>query len=149
MKQIATLIATFLAGTGLAFEAGLLGPLGETVGHYSAALSIFLVGTLILTLALIFVPGVDLGRVFRQPRWQLTGGVMGPIYVVALTLATPVIGVGTTMVAVLAGQIGGSLLIDHFGWLGSAGRRIDFYRMGALGLIAAALVLMNLKADIL
>lgn len=143
MKQIATLIVTFLAGTGLAFEAGLLGPLGESVGHYSASLSIFLVGTMILTLALIFAPGVELGRAFHQPRWLLTGGVLGPIYVVALTLATPVIGVGATMVAVLAGQVGGSLLIDHFGWLGSPVRRINLYRLGALALIVIALVLMN------
>lgn len=143
MGHLGTLVLVFLAGAGLAFEAGLLGPLGETVGHFSAALSIFLVGTMLLSLALVFAPKTGLTGLFSQPRWLLTGGVLGPAYVVALTLATPVIGVGTTMVGVLCGQIGGSLVFDHFGLLGSPKRRIDLYRLAALALIAGALVLMN------
>lgn len=46
------------------------------------------------------------------------------------------------MVGILCGQISASLVIDHFGLLGSARRAIDRYRLGALGLILAALWLI-------
>ena len=37
--------------------------------------------------------------------WQLLGGVLGPVYVVILTLATPAIGIALTMIGILAGQV--------------------------------------------
>lgn len=142
MPQLAILILVLCAGMGLSVEAGLLGPLGEQVGHLSATLSIFLVGGLLLSLAMVFIGRSSLTTLFAQPRWLLTGGLLGPIYVVVLTLTTPLVGVGMTMVGILCGQVAASLVIDHFGWLGSERRGIDSYRVGALALILAALWLI-------
>jgi len=100
------------------------------------------VGTLLLTFALVFARP-RMAELFAQPRWLLIGGVLGPIYVVVLTIATPLVGVGMTMVGVLCGQVAGSLLIDHFGWLGSVRRPVDPLRLAALGLILAALWLIH------
>lgn len=143
MIQIILLGLVLLVGMGLSLEAALLGPLGHDVGHLSATLSIFLVGALLLSIALIFAPKRDLTRLFAQPRWLLIGGVLGPIYVVALTLATPLVGVGMTMVGILCGQVAASMAIDHFGLFGTARRHIDGYRIGVLVLIAAALWLIQ------
>ncbi|XQU08311.1 DMT family transporter [Halomonas sp. LY9] len=142
MQHALILLGVLIAGMGLSVEAGLLGPLGEQVGHLSATLSIFMVGALLLSLALLFSPKRKLGALFNQPRWLLTGGVMGPMYVIVLTLATPLVGVGMTMVGILCGQVAASLAIDHFGWLGSERRQVDGYRLGALAMILAALWLM-------
>ena len=79
---------------------------------------------------------------FRATLWTLTGGVLGPIYVVILTIATPAIGIAMTMIGILAGQVAKSLLIDHYGLFGTAHRRIDTKRIVALLFIVAALVLM-------
>jgi transporter family-2 protein len=76
------------------------------------------------------------------PRWQLIGGFLGPMYVVVLTLATPHIGIAMTMIAILSGQVGKSVLIDHFGWFGTARKRVNGERWIALALIVAALVLI-------
>jgi|TARA_R110000851_G_C12661364_1_gene521470 transporter family-2 protein len=142
MRHALILLGVLIAGMGLSFEAGLLGPLGEQVGHLSATLSIFMVGALLLSLALVFSPKRHLGTLFKQPRWLLTGGILGPIYVIVLTLATPLVGVGMTMVGILCGQVAASVAIDHFGWLGSEQRKVDGYRVGALVMILAALWLM-------
>ncbi|MGQ7246875.1 DMT family transporter [Halomonas sp. V046] len=142
MKHLVILLIVLAAGMGLSVEAGLLGPLGESVGHLSATLSIFLVGSLLLSLALVFGTRPPLARLFSQPKWLLTGGLLGPIYVVVLTLATPLVGVGLTMVGILCGQLAASLVIDHFGWLGGERRAIDGYRVSALGLILVALWLI-------
>ena len=142
MKHAWLIPLVVLAGMGLSVEAGLLGPLGEEVGHGWATLGIFGVGSLILTFGLIF-GRPRLGKLFAQPRWLLLGGILGPVYVIALTLATPHIGVGLTMVGILFGQVGASLVIDHWGWFGSAKREVDRYRVGALVAILAALWLIH------
>ena len=105
-------------------------------------MSIFGVGTAILFLLLLF-SGPQKGPAFTQlPRWQLIGGFLGPMYVVVLTLATPHIGIAMTMIAILSGQVGKSVLIDHFGWFGTARKRVNGERWIALALIVAALVLI-------
>ncbi|MGM0823580.1 MAG: DMT family transporter [Pseudomonadota bacterium] len=142
MQHVLILLGVLIAGMGLSVEAGLLGPLGEQVGHLSATLSIFLVGALLLSVALVFTPNRQLTTLFQQPRWLLTGGILGPVYVIVLTLATPLVGVGMTMVGILCGQVAASVAIDHFGWLGSEQRKVDGYRIGALVMIATALWLM-------
>ena len=142
MKHIWLLPVVVLAGMGLSVEAGLLGPLGKEVGHSWAVFGIFAVGSLLLTFGLVF-GRPRLRLMFTQPRWLLTGGVLGPVYVAALTLATPFIGVGLTMVGILFGQVAASLVIDHFGWLGSARREVDGYRAGALVASLAALWLIH------
>ncbi|WP_312210631.1 DMT family transporter [Acinetobacter variabilis] len=142
MKQLWIFPLVVLAGMGLSVEAGLLGPLGEEIGHFWATLGIFAIGSLLLTLGLIF-SHPKLSLMFKQPRWQLTGGILGPIYVVALTVATPHIGVGLTMVGILFGQVATSLIIDHWGLLGSHKRAVDKYPIGALVAILAALWLIQ------
>ncbi len=142
MQQLWILPLVVLAGMGLSVEAGLLGPLGEQIGHGWATLGIFGLGTLLLTFGLVFARP-KLGQLFNKPRWMLAGGVLGPIYVAALTLATPHIGVGLTMVGILFGQVAASLVIDHFGWLGARKRQVDHYRVGALLAILGALWFIN------
>lgn len=142
MKQLWIFPLVMLAGMGLSVEAGLLGPLGEEIGHIWATLGIFAIGSILLTFGLIFgQPRLSL--MFSQPRWLLSGGVLGPVYVVSLTVATPHIGVGLTMVGILFGQVAASLAIDHWGVLGSKKRAVDRYRVGALVAILAALWLIQ------
>lgn len=142
MKHFWLLPVVVLAGMGLSVEAGLLGPLGEATGQLWATLGIFAIGALLLTFGLIF-GRPRLGLLFSKPRWMLSGGVLGPVYVAALTIATPHIGVGLTMVGILFGQVGASLAIDHWGLLGSAKRQVDRYRVAALLAILAVLWLIH------
>ncbi|MBC7002994.1 DMT family transporter [Photobacterium sp. BZF1] len=118
-----------IAGMGLSFEAGLLGPLGSEVGHLWATLSIFGVGASLLWLISLFIPSKETVSLHTLPKWQLSGGLLGPIYVVVLTLATPALGVAMTMIGVLTGQIGKSFAIDYFGWFGTAKKPVNKLRV--------------------
>ncbi|PSW16267.1 EamA-like transporter family protein [Photobacterium rosenbergii] len=118
-----------IAGMGLSFEAGLLGPLGSEVGHLWATLSIFGVGASLLWLISLFIPSKETISLHAIPKWQLSGGLLGPIYVVVLTLATPALGVAMTMIGVLTGQIGKSFAIDYFGWFGTAKKPVNKLRV--------------------
>jgi transporter family-2 protein len=142
MKLLLVLLVT-LAGMGLSVEAGLLGPLGSKIGHWWAALIIFSVGSAILFLLTLF-GGARKGPALSElPRWQLIGGFLGLAYVIVLTLATPRIGVAMTMVAILSGQVGKSVLIDHFGWFGMTRKLVKIESCLSLLLIVVALFLIG------
>lgn len=140
--QLILIFIVIAGGMGLSVEAGLLGPLGGEVGDLWATFSIFGVGTALTFLLMLFFSPRNSPSFFSQPAWQLLGGVLGPIYVVILTIATPAIGIAMTMIGILAGQVFKSLIIDHFGLLGTPHRKIDNKRIIALLFIVAALVMV-------
>ncbi len=121
---------------------GLLGPLGGEVGDLWATFSVFGVGAALTFLLMLFFSPRNSPSFFAQPSWRLLGGVLGPVYVIILTIATPAIGIAMTMIGILAGQVFKSLIIDHYGLLGTPHRKIDSKRIIALGFIIAALVLV-------
>ena len=140
--QLIFISLVIAGGMGLSVEAGLLGPLGQQVGDLWATFSIFGVGAALTFLLMLFFSPRNSPSFFAQPGWQLLGGILGPGYVVILTLATPVIGIAMTMIGILAGQVFKSLVIDHFGLLGTPHRRIDGKRIIALLFIIIALALV-------
>jgi len=108
--QFLLILLTFMGGMGLSVEAGLLGPLGSEVGELWATFSIFAVGAALTFLLMLFFSPRNSPSFFSQPPSLLLGGVLGPVYVVILTIATPNIGIAMTMIGILAGQIFKSLI---------------------------------------
>ena len=131
-----------MGGMGLSVEAGLLGPLGSEVGELWATFSIFAVGAALTFLLMLFFSPRNSPSFFSQPPSLLLGGVLGPVYVIILTIATPNIGIAMTMIGILAGQIFKSLIIDHYGLFGTTERKIDVKRIIALAFIIISLVFM-------
>ena len=140
--QLILIFIVIAGGMGLSIEAGLLGPLGGEVGDLWATFSIFGVGAALTFLLMLFFSPRNSPSFFAHPAWQLLGGVLGPIYVIILTVVTPAIGIAMTMIGILAGQVFKSLIIDHFGLLGTSRRKIDSKRIIALIFIIAALVMV-------
>ena len=110
--QLILIFIVIAGGMGLSIEAGLLGPLGGEVGDLWATFSIFGVGAALTFLLMLFFSPRNSPSFFAQPAWQLLGGVLGPIYVIILTVVTPAIGIAMTMIGILAGQVFKSLIID-------------------------------------
>ncbi|UPG89996.1 DMT family transporter [Luteibacter aegosomaticola] len=140
--KLLSILLVILAGMGLSVEAGILGPLGEQVGHYWASLSLFGIEAALTYLLVLFWGPRNPTPFLSAPGWQLTGGVWGPAYVIILTIATPIIGITLLMTGVLAGQVAKSLLIDHYGWFGAERRPVNRRRVIALACVAASLVLI-------
>ena len=140
--QLVLILIVIAGGMGLSVEAGLLGPLGGEVGDLWATFSVFGVGAALTFLLMLFFSPRNSPSFFAQPSWNLLGGVLGPVYVIILTIATPAIGIAMTMIGILAGQVSKSLIIDHYGLLGTPHRKIDNKRIIALIFIVVALVLV-------
>ncbi|MBB3307741.1 MULTISPECIES: DMT family transporter [unclassified Enterobacter] len=140
--QLLFILLVVAGGMGLSVEAGLLGPLGSEVGDLWATFSIFGVGAALTFMLMLFFSPRNSPSFFSQPAWTLVGGILGPVYVVILTIAVPSIGIAMTMIGILAGQVFKSLVIDHYGLFGTAHRKIDQKRIIALIFIVAALALV-------
>ncbi|WCK53263.1 DMT family transporter [Aneurinibacillus sp. Ricciae_BoGa-3] len=134
---------TAIAGAVLSIQAGVNGALGRKVGTIEGALISFIVGTLVLFLVTIFFGKGNILSVVSVPKWQLLGGVLGAGYLFVMVLVVPKIGVGSSLIAVIAGQILMSTLIDHFNFFGGKQILIDWKRIVAILLMGFALYLYN------
>ena len=142
MRYFSYLFA-LLAGAALSFESALYGELGETVGELETTFYNFAVGSLILGLIWLFFGKGKLSYTMEAPKWSLIGGILGVVYLLSIVISVPFVGVGITMVAVIIGQMLMSMIIEHFGWLGSATSKINKEKIFAVISMIIALILIN------
>lgn len=138
MKLFAFLLA-IIGGVSSATQAGVNGELSKKIGVLETSFISFLVGTIALLLMVFLLGKGNLSGVFSSPKWQLTGGLLGAVFVYSLVFATPKVGVASTLVAVISGQLLTSTIIDHFGWMSGKSIPIDWNRGIGIMLMASAL----------
>lgn len=144
MLTLLVLPAVIVAGAVLAIQSSINGRLGARTGVLEASWLTFTVGAALSFLLVFFFEPAGQVTLFTAPKWQLTGALFGVAYMVVTVFAVPRLGMAGTTVAVIAGQLSMSLMIDHFGWLGNAVRPLDPARLAAMLLLGAALVLIYL-----
>ncbi len=109
-----------------------------------ASLVSFAVGTLALAIVAASIDRVqNLAGVVQAKPWQLTGGLLGAVFVFGTTLLAPKIGVAKMTALIIGGQVIVSMLLDHQGWLGLAVREITPTRIAGGGLVVAGVLLVN------
>ncbi|MGE7903539.1 DMT family transporter [Peribacillus sp. NPDC094092] len=142
MRIIFYLLA-LLAGAALSFEGAIYAELGKTIGQIETSFYNFFMGTVIMGLLWLFFGIGKLSYILEAPKWSLLGGVLGVIYLTSIVVSVPFVGVGITMVAVIIGQLVMSMIIEHFGWLGSKKTRINKEKIFAVISMIIALILIN------
>ncbi|HLM52824.1 MAG TPA: DMT family transporter [Pseudoxanthomonas sp.] len=141
----ASLALAILIGMLLPLQALINASLGkQTTGAVFASLVSFLVGSsALMAWWLLSRPAFDGAALARVPWWAWTGGLIGAVYVAAATLLIPRMGAAALICLVVFGQVASSLLLDHFGVL-HARQPIDPLRLiGALLVIAGALLVVR------
>ena len=136
-----------LGGALMSMQAPINAALRLHVGVLESALVSFSVGTLALILLVAFAGKGSLLGLRQAAPWQLSGGLIGVLFVTATLVAAPKIGMTGVIVSALAGQALGGLLIDSFGWFGLEARAIDLRRVAGVGLLGAAVWLLNARPD--
>ncbi len=129
---VALAVAAGLAG---AVQAAVMGELGGRVGVFPA-LAFSGVVAVVIGLALLLVARQSLrglGDVVRQPLWLWTGGALSVLIILAITVASPRIGLAATIGILIAFNLCVAALIDRFGWFGFDQIAITWTR--ALGLV--------------
>lgn len=117
--------------------------------HVGSALGATAISTAIafvcIAALLVVVGGADLSRqtLSNVPWWVFLAGVVGAVFVAAGVIIAPVTGALVFFVCVIAGQLIGSTLADHFGAFGLTVREISASRLTGLGLVVVGAVLVG------
>ena len=133
------------AGSGLALQAGVNTQLRAATGS-ALWTSIISASFTVVLLALLQVAQRDalpLSGYSRFPWWIWTGGIAGAAYVFAVVALTRHLGVALFFAAVVVGQLGTGLLIDHSGWFGVPVQRVSPERFAGVVLLLAGIALIR------
>ncbi|BCH30056.1 hypothetical protein MesoLjLc_19860 [Mesorhizobium sp. L-8-10] len=140
------LLTALLAGAAVPFQAGANAMLGRLLGHplWATLVSLFVSAALVVPVMLAFrLPVPTIGAAIKGPWWIWVGGAAGVVYVTAALLLAPKLGAASFMIAVIAGQLMASLVIDHFALMNFAHRPTGVARLAGLALILAGFVIFQ------
>jgi len=140
--------STLFIGALLPVQAVLNTKLGkQTGGPLISSLLSFLVGLVCLFIINLVTNYTALSNMkpWSVSPWYLwTGGLLGAVYVSCIIFINQQQGVALTFALAVAGQIFISLIIDHFGLLGSFVRPVSIPKIiGALLIIAGLILIKN------
>ena len=139
---------TIAAGIAGAVQAAVMGELGERTGVFPA-LAFSGVVSVVLGLALLLIVTQSfrgLGDVVREPVWLWTGGALSVLIILAITVASPRIGLAATIGTIIALNLGMAAAIDRFGWFGLNAIGIGWTRAAGLVFLGIGAALTLIKA---
>ena len=114
---VALAVAAGLAG---AVQAAVMGELGERAGVFPA-LAFSGIVAVVLGFVLLLVANQSfrgLVDVVREPVWLWSGGALSVLIILAITVASPRIGIAATVGIIIAFNLGVAAMIDRFGLFG-------------------------------
>lgn len=110
----------------------------------AASISIAISLIIITLIWLIYGKGAgDLTQVKALPWWVIIGGVIGVVVVVGGIIVAPLLGIAFFFICVVAGQLLGSILADHFGAFGMQVQPVNMKKLFGIGLVLAGAVLVK------
>jgi len=141
-----TLIAV-IAGMAVTAQSGMNGTLGRTLGHPLWATLVSLSVSIAVILPLLMVLRISpptMLAMSKVPTWAWIGGACGAFYVTAALVLAPKIGASSFVVAVVAGQLIASVVLDHYGVAGFAARPATTSRLLGVAVVIVGVAVMQL-----
>lgn len=138
MKFIGLFITGVIAGSMIAVQSVLNSALGRKTGYLGSVLILTLVSvSLLFVLIILFPRTASLRNLPGLSEWYLyAGGALGVVILAVPIFLIPRIGTTSTLTALVVGQLGLSLLIDHFGLFGIPKVEISLTRIFGVALLA-------------
>lgn len=105
----------------------------------------YVVGVLCMLLLAIALrePLPSMAAISRLPLWAFTGGIFGAIFIGLGIVLVPKIGTATFFVLLVAGQMLGALIFDHFGLMGVPVHPISMIRLAGAALLVGGVILIR------
>lgn len=135
-----------VAGAALPIQAAINAKLGKAVVNpYLGTWLTFIIGAVGL-LAYLLIARVPFSTVTNayQEHWTVwTGGLLGAFYVASLIILIPKLGTALAFGLIVAGQMGLSLVLDHYGWWGVPIQAVNWQRIAGVVLIIGGVLLLR------
>lgn len=142
MHMLAAVIVGSLISTQPAINAILSKELGSALG--AAGISTLIAFLCILAILPLTGAGeMNPETLRRVPWWVYLAGVIGAVFVASGVVIAPVTGALVFFVCIVAGQLIGSTISDHFGAFGLEVREISFARIAGIALVLVGAILVG------
>jgi len=142
-SRLAFLILASLAGAAMAVQGSLNSALGKVTGLVPATFLVHLLGTGAAGLLLLLpVTSGSLTRLPHAPWYAFLGGPLGVLIIYLVVASIPRLGVAVATTAIIVGQVGLAMVIDHFGLFGMEKIPFTWTKLVGLGLLAVGARLM-------
>lgn len=132
-----------ISGITMAIQGSLNSVLSQKSALLSATLVVHIIGTAIALIAVLFAGAPVFHVDWLSIPWYLyLGGVLSVIIVGLVALSIPQVGVANATTAIIIGQVGAAVIIDHFGWFGIQRLPWSSWQFLGLALFAAGAKLL-------
>lgn len=141
-------LAALVTGAVVPFQAGANAALGRTLGHplWGTLISLLVSFACIVPVMLLAkVQAPAMSQLVHAPRWIWIGGIVGVVYITGALMLAPKLGAAGFIMAVIAGQMLASIIIDQWGLVGLPQKPVSWSRLAGLGLILLGLLVMQLQ----
>lgn len=143
--NLIAMIAVVFGGAATALQAPTNARMMTAVGSpVNAAFASFAIGTAALgILAVLLQARPDMAASRALPWYAWVGGLYGAIFVVAAAWGVPRLGVATTIILMVAGQLLLSVALDHFGAMGMPKQPISWGRVAGVLMVLGGVLMVR------
>ena len=145
MSKELAVVATMAAGGLAAAQAPANNIISQKVGDLGAVTVNFLFGTvMVLVVTYAFAGGIEVDKAEPTPAWYywILGALAGVVIVLFGLIAVREVGASGVTVAIIAGQLALSVVLDQLGVLGLEQRSITWEKLLGIALLAVAVFLI-------
>ena len=143
MANLDLLAIMFCAGITIALQPSINSRLALKVGVLESACISFAVGTMVLLAVVLLTGKGNLKGMAEASWWELTGGVLGAVFVSATIFVVPRIGTAAAMAATITAQLMTGVFLDHYGAFGVREVHFDLKRALGCALLAMGVMLIG------
>lgn len=118
--DMVSLLLALLSGILMAVQGALNGALSKTIGTWETTFIVHLLGLIVLSVLLF---GFQVGKLSwsemqAAPWYTYLGGIISVFIIYLVAASIPKIGAANATTAIIIGQVGMAVLIDHLGLFG-------------------------------
>ena len=146
MPPLLAILLAFAGGLMFSIQTAINADLGRRIGSpVWAAFISFAVGTAALTAAVLIRRDPPSWTTLAGLPWlSWIGGLLGAAYVFIVVVATPRLGAAVVIGLAIAGQLLGSIALDHFGVLGLPEHPVNPWRLLGAALLVGGVLLIRI-----
>jgi len=134
-----SLIVIILIGLAGGIAVGLQSPLSSMISQRLGVMeSVFIIhlgGALAALIPLLIYGGGKLGNWRTVPWYALCAGAFGLVVIFSMSYMIPRVGIATSLIILLSGQLLIGTVLDYFGLLGAVQRPIELMRIVGLAVV--------------
>lgn len=124
-----------IGGVAVGIQSPLSSMISQKLGVLESIFIVHLGGAIFALIPLIIYGGGKLSQWRSVPWYALCAGAFGLVVIFAMSYMIPRVGVATSLIILLAGQLLIGTVLDYFGWLGAAQKSLDVTRILGLAVV--------------